>query len=96
MKTHSENVRVLTALTDLLLSHLAEVRRLQADSQGAAGPVAELLHQVAGRTEQTANQVKERLSRALAAEGYSPAMAAAGDGQLPRGADPGPRIRGFS
>jgi hypothetical protein len=88
---------VLAALTNLLLSHLAELRRPQADSQTAAGPVTELLDQVADGMEQTANQVKERLSRALAAEGCPPAMATAGGaGQLPRGADLGPRIRGFS
>ena len=97
MTAHSEDVRVLVALTNLLLSHLAELRRLQADSQTAAGPVTELQDHIATRTEQTVNEVKERLSRALAAAGYSPAIATAGGADQPRrGADLGPQIRGFS
>ena len=58
MTAHPEDVRVLVALTNLLLSHLAELRRLQADSQTAAGPVTELQDQVATRTEQTVREVK--------------------------------------
>ena len=97
MMAHSEDVRVLVALTNLLLSHLAELRRLQADSQTAWGPVTELQDQIATRTEEAVSEVKERLSRALAAAGYSPAMATAGGaGQPRRGADLGPQIRGFS
>jgi len=97
MTARPEDVRVLAALTNLLLSHLAELRRLQADSQTAAGPVTELQDQIATRTEQTMNEVAERLSRALAAEGYSPATATAGSAGPPRrGADLGPQIRGFS
>jgi len=97
MTAHPEDVRVLVALTNLLLSHLAELRRLQADSQTAAGPVTELQDQIATRTEQTVREVKERLSRALAAEGHTSAKTTAGDtGQPWRGADQGPRTRGFS
>jgi len=95
MTAHSEDVRVLVALTNLLLSHLAELRRLQADSQTAAGPVTELQDHIATRTEQTVNEAKERLSRALATEGYSLATAG-GAGHPRRGADLGPQIRGFS
>jgi hypothetical protein len=83
MTAHSEDVRVLVTLTNLLLSHLAELRRLQADSQTAAGPVTELQDQIATRTEQTVNEAKQRLSRALAAELHSPATATAGGAGQP-------------
>jgi len=80
-----------------LLSQLAELRRLQADSQDAASLVTELLDQIANRMEQNANEAKGRLAQALAAEGHAPAKTTAGDtGQLRRGVDLGPRIRGFT
>ena len=54
MTAPSEDVRVLAALTNLLLCQLAELRRLQADSQSAATPVTSLLDGIARRAEQAA------------------------------------------
>jgi hypothetical protein len=97
MTTQSENVRVLVALTNLLLSQLAELRRLQADSQAAASQVTKLFDGITGRAEQTANEVKGHLSRALTAAGHPPAAATVGHAARPRrGVDHGPPIRGFS
>jgi len=96
MTAPPEDVRVLAALTNLLLCQLAELRRLQADSQSAATPVTSLLDGIARRAEQAAHEVKGHLSRALAAEGHPSATAAAGDtGRPRRGVDGGPRLRGF-
>ena len=96
MTAPSEDVRVLVALTNLLLCHLAELRRLQAGGQAAATPVTNLLDGIARRAEQTANEVQGRLSRALAAEGCPSAAATPGDtGRPRRGVDEGPRLRGF-
>ena len=95
--TQSEDVRLLVALTNLLLSQLAELRRLRADSEAAVRPLTELLDGIADGVEQTANEVTARLSRALAAEGDAPAATAAGNvGRPRRGVDEGPWIRGFS
>src|SRR5262249_54371690 len=97
MATRSGDLRVVVARTTLLLGQLTEPRRLQAGSQAAARPVTKLLDGIAGRVEQTGNEVKGHLSRALAAEGYAPATAAPGDAGRPRrGVDEGPRLRGFS
>ena len=96
MTAPSEDVRVLAALTNLLLSQLAELRRLQAGSQAAATPVTSLLDGIACRAEQTANEVKGHLSRALAAEGHRSATATPGDtGRPRRGVDGAPRLCGF-
>ena len=92
--TQSEDVRLLVALTNLLLSQLAELRRLRADSEAAVRPLTELLDGIADGVEQTANEVTARLSRALAAEGDAPA--AGNVGRPRRGVDEGPWIRGFS
>jgi hypothetical protein len=97
MTAPSEDVRVRAALTNLLLCQLAELRRLQAGSQGAATPVTGLLDGIARSAEHTANEVKGHLSRALAAEGHPSATATPGDtGRPRRGVDEGPRLRGFS
>ena len=96
-KTQSEDVRLLVALTSLLLSQLADLRKLRAGSEAAARPLTELLDGIADGVEQTANEVTARLSRALAAEGYPPAATSAGNvGGSRRGVDEGPWIRGFS
>ena len=68
--TQSEDVRLLVALTNLLVNQLADLRRLRADSEAAVRPLTELLDGIADGVEQTANEVTARLSRALAAEGY--------------------------
>ena len=72
MATQSEDVRVLAAPTNLLLSQLADLHRLQASSQAATEPVTELLDQIADRADQTANETKSHLSRALTALGADP------------------------
>jgi len=72
MATQSEDVRVLAAPTNLLLSQLADLHRLQASSQAATEPVTELLDQIADRADQTANETKSHLSRALTADGRRP------------------------
>jgi hypothetical protein len=96
-KTQSEDVRLLVALTNLLLSQLADLRKLRAGSEAAARPLTELLDGIADGVNQTANEVTACLSRALAAEGYPPSETAAGNvGRPRRGADEGPWIRGFS
>ena len=62
MTTPSGIVRLLAALTNLLLSQPAKLRQLQADSQDSASSVTELLDQIASRMEQNANEAKGRLS----------------------------------
>ena len=97
MTTPSGIVRLLAALTNLLLSQPAKLRQLQADSQDSASSVTELLDQIASRMEQNANEAKGRLSQALAEEGHTPVKTTAGDtGQPRRGVDLGPRTPGFS
>ena len=94
--TQSEDVRLLVALTNLLVNQLADLRRLRADSEAAVRPLTEL-DGIADGVEQTANEVTPRLSRAPAAEGYPPAATSAGTiGGSRRGVDEGPWIRGFS
>jgi hypothetical protein len=56
-----------------------------------------MVRRARGGAEQTLHEVKSHLSRSLAADGYPPATAAAGNvGRPRRGVDEGPWIRGFS
>jgi hypothetical protein len=96
MTTQQENVRVLVALTNLLLCQLAELRRLRASSQAASNPLNQLLDEIIRSHEQAEDQLKHRLSRTLAEAGYpSPTATVTGPAKPRRGVDQPPQVRGF-